>query len=44
MGNSFSIKFVGNPNFNFIQDIKNIKFCQSNAIKKVKSLYDINKK
>lgn len=32
MRNSFPIEFVGNPNFNFIQHIQNIKFSQSNAV------------
>lgn len=32
MGNSFPIEFVGDSNFNFIQDIQNVKFCQSNAV------------
>lgn len=35
MGNSFPIEFVGNPDFNFIQHIQNVKFCQSNAAKQV---------
>lgn len=35
MGNSFPIEFVGNPNFNFIQHIQNVKFCQSNAVGQV---------
>lgn len=33
MGNPFPIEFVGNSNFNFIQHIKNVKFCQSNAVR-----------
>lgn len=33
MGNSFSIEFVGYSNFDFIQHIQNVKFCQSNAVK-----------
>lgn len=32
MGNSFPIEFVCNSNFNFIQHIQNVKFCQSNAV------------
>lgn len=35
MGNSFPIEFVGNSDFNFIQHIQNVKFCQSNAAKQV---------
>lgn len=34
MGNSFSIEFIGNSNFNFIQHIQNVKFCQSNAARR----------
>lgn len=36
MWNSFPIEFVCNPNFNFIQHIQNVKFCQSNAVGQVK--------
>lgn len=35
MGNPFPIEFVGNANFNFIQYIQNVKFCQSNAVGQV---------
>lgn len=32
MRNSLPVEFVGNSNFNFIQHIQNVKFCQSNAV------------
>lgn len=35
MGNSFPIELVSNSNFNFIQHVQNVKFCQSNAVKQV---------
>lgn len=38
MGNPFSIEFVGNSNFNFIQHIQNVEFCQSNAVGQVSSV------
>lgn len=34
MGNSLPIKFVGNANFDFIQHVQNVKFCQGNAAQK----------
>lgn len=35
MRNSFSIEFVGDSHFNFIQHVQNVKFCQSNAVGQV---------
>lgn len=35
MGNPFPIEFVGYANFNFIQYIQDVKFCQSNAVGQV---------
>lgn len=32
MRNSFAIELVCHSNFNFIQDIQNVKFCQGNAV------------
>lgn len=34
MGNSFAIDFVGHSYFDLIQHIKDVKFCQSNALRK----------
>lgn len=34
VGDSLSVQFIGNSNFDFVKHIQNVKFCQSNAVKK----------
>lgn len=42
MRNFLPIEFVGNSNFNLIQHIQNVKFCQSNAVRDVLDVQDVS--
>lgn len=42
MRNFLPIEFVGNSNFNFIQHVQNVKFCQSNAVRDVLDVQDVS--